>query len=123
MIPPISDLPSHPISYIRRYIEVIRLHEEHESAITAEKRRRRVDDVSKRNEYRKAHGLDVAQGFESWTGMSVKPLESKDLDPASPVVKVSTVPAAEAEVQQEPAVEPDLHINPDGKRKKYWGVF
>lgn len=44
-----------------------KLHTEHISAVTAERRKKIVDDVVKRGAYRKAHGLDKEQGFGGWT--------------------------------------------------------
>lgn len=49
------------------YVEVYRLHTAQISAETAERRRRKVEDVRKRGEYRKAHGLDKGEGFGGWT--------------------------------------------------------
>lgn len=85
------------------------MHEEHQSAVTAEKRRMRVDDVAKRAEYRKAHGLEVTQGFfgNSSSGGAVD----------TPAPEPETVPVVEPEAA--PTAEP----TPDGKRKKWFGVF
>ncbi|ETS78752.1 hypothetical protein PFICI_08605 [Pestalotiopsis fici W106-1] len=111
MIPPISEFPSHPIDYIGTCFHVLRLHEEHISAVTAEKRRRKVDDVAKRNEYRKAHGLDAAQGIESWNA------PAKEVAPVAAEVEApSTAPVAE-QAQATP------EVSEDGKRKKFLGIF
>ena len=41
------------------------------SEVTAEKRRQKVEDVRKRSEYRKAHGMDQDEGvFGGWTAKS-----------------------------------------------------
>ncbi|KAK6070558.1 hypothetical protein SCUP515_08383 [Seiridium cupressi] len=117
MIPAISEFPSHPIDYISTCLHVLRLHEEHISAVTAEKRRRKVDDVAKRNEYRKAHGLDTAQGIESWAGFSNSPVAS----PAAPVDDGTA--ASSVEAQTRPDTQPDLGITEEGKRKKFLGIF
>lgn len=122
MVPPIAEFPSHPIKYMRTCLEVLKLHEEHESAITAEKRRRRVDDVSKRSEYRKAHGLDTAQGIESWIGSSPSPAADPVLPPSDASVP-AVVPMSNSIPESQPETKPDLHLDADGKRKKYWGVF
>lgn len=111
MIPPISEFPSHPFDYIGTCLHVLRLHEEHISAITAEKRRRKVEDVAKRNEYRKAHGLDSAQGIESWSGSS-----------KAPAVDSATA-LANDETPAHPTSPADLGITEDGKRKKFLGIF
>ncbi|KAI1447407.1 hypothetical protein F5Y02DRAFT_23629 [Annulohypoxylon stygium] len=109
LIPPISEFPKHPFQYIGVLIDVMRMHEEHQSAVTAEKRRMRVDDVAKRAEYRKAHGLEVTQGFfgNSSSGGAVD----------TPAPEPETVPVVEPEAA--PTAEP----TPDGKRKKWFGVF
>lgn len=111
MIPPISEFPRHPFQYVGVLVDVMRLHEEHESALTAEKRRMRVDDVGKRNEYRKAHGMEPAQGF--WASGTAEP-QPQTTEPA-PVVESADPRAASA------AVAADL--TPDGKRKKFLGIF
>lgn len=44
------------------------MHLAYVSAQTAERRKQKVDDVSKRSEYRKAHGIDQGEGiFGGWT--------------------------------------------------------
>ncbi|KAI1652097.1 uncharacterized protein F4817DRAFT_2846 [Daldinia loculata] len=109
LIPPISEFPRHPFQYIGVVIDVMRMHEEHQSALTAEKRRRKVDDVAKRNEYRKAHGIEPARGF--WASSS-KPAEPETTEPV-PIVESA-------------APEPNLaaaEFTPDGKRKKFLGIF
>lgn len=105
MIPPFEEFKSHPISYLKTCVEIIRLHEAHQSAITTEKRKRQIEDMAKRNEYRQAHGLPVPTGFESM------------FDRPKPVPVVETTP------EPVPAVE-ELKPHPDdGKRKKIWGIF
>jgi hypothetical protein len=54
-------------------IEVFRLSQAHNAAQVQERRRRRVDDVVKRNAYRKAHGLDQEQGFGGWVSRTTAP--------------------------------------------------
>ncbi|KAK4987138.1 hypothetical protein LTR50_004835 [Elasticomyces elasticus] len=66
MLPPGSLIFSHPFQFVGKYIEVYRMHVSYVSAQTAEKRRRKVEDVQKRAEYRKAHGLDQ-DGLFGWT--------------------------------------------------------
>jgi len=43
------------------------MHTDYISAQTAERRKQKVDDVQKRSEYRKAHGLDKEGIFGGWT--------------------------------------------------------
>ncbi|KAI0541659.1 hypothetical protein GGR58DRAFT_410793 [Xylaria digitata] len=111
MIPPISEFPRHPFQYIGVCLDVLRMHEEHESAQTAEKRRRRVEDVAKRNEYRKAHGLEPAtSGFFG----SKAEVAEETTEEASPIAAVEP-PVPESSVAQE--------FTPEGKRKKFMGIF
>ncbi|THW52546.1 hypothetical protein D6D21_00896 [Aureobasidium pullulans] len=59
---------SHPIAFLSRYADVYKLHTEYISAQTAEHRRQKVEDVRKRAEFRKAHGLNEGEGiFGGWT--------------------------------------------------------
>ncbi|KAI1210317.1 uncharacterized protein F4807DRAFT_60476 [Annulohypoxylon truncatum] len=109
LIPPISEFPRHPFQYIGVVFDVMRMHEEHEAAVTAEKRRMRVDDVAKRAEYRKAHGLDATQGF---FGNS-----SSGSGSGKPVSEPETVPVVV------PEAAPTAESTPDGKRKKWFGIF
>lgn len=85
MIPPFSDFFYHPIASGRTMIEVIRLGEAHNAAIVQERRRRRVDDVVKRGQYRKAHGLDDKQGFGSWTAKTDEEMLGPDIPSGVPV--------------------------------------
>lgn len=71
MLPPNSMFFSHPFSFIGRWVEVYDLHIAYVSAQTAERRKQKVEDVRKRSEYRKAHGLDQEEGiFGGWTAKS-----------------------------------------------------
>lgn len=63
MLPAASDFLWHPFSSTRMLIEVLRLHEAHKSASIDAKRKRYVEDVTKRAAYRKAHGLPEAMGL------------------------------------------------------------
>ncbi|KAI0385340.1 hypothetical protein F5Y04DRAFT_245590 [Hypomontagnella monticulosa] len=120
MVPPISEFPRHPFQYIGVLIDILKLNVERESAITAEKRRQRVEDVAKRNEYRKAHGLEPATGF-LWAKAddSGNKLESVE---AQPTVEPTPVPAAQP-VERQPEASPAAEFTPEGKRKKFLGIF
>ncbi|KAI0593734.1 hypothetical protein F4775DRAFT_586573 [Biscogniauxia sp. FL1348] len=120
LIPPISELPRHPLQYLGVCLDVVRLHEEHLSAQTAEKRRRKADDLAKRNEYRKAHGLEPATGL--WGARSVEPPpppppSSQGHDPQSPIAPGELIAAPAT------ATAPAAETDSDGKRKKFLGIF
>jgi hypothetical protein len=117
MIPPISEFPRHPFQYIGICIDVLKMTEEHESAQTAEKRRRRVEDVAKRNEYRKAHGLEPANS--GWFGAKTATAEVAEqtadtAGAASPATVVNS---------SEPESNASTELTPEGKRKKFMGIF
>jgi hypothetical protein len=79
MLPSASDLFFHPIAFTRTFLEVLKLHSAAMTAETVERRRNKVDDVSKRAEYRKAHGLE-SEGFGGWTAKT----DEQSLGPAIP---------------------------------------
>jgi len=76
------------------------MHTEYLTAQVAERRRQKVEDVRKRSEYRKAHGLDQDEGvLGGWTaksdeevkgpgvredGAPVGSFGAQDADPAAP---------------------------------------
>lgn len=117
LIPPISEFPRHPFQYLGIVIDVMRMHEERESALTAEKRRQRVDDVAKRNEYRKAHGLEPATGLWGSGSVGKAELESGSAPQSLTTEAVPIVEPSEA------AARVAAEFTPDGKRKKFLGIF
>lgn len=108
MIPPWSDFLYHPITSGRVIVEVIRLNEAHNAANVQEKRKKRVDDVVKRSQYRKAHGLEDGDRLGGWTAKT----DAEMLGPALPS-SVGEEQAASAQGTPE-AHEP---------RKKWLGIF
>lgn len=91
-------------------VEVIRLDELHTSAQVAEKRARHVDDVAKRTQYRKAHGLPEEQGFASMFGLGkAKEEASEAAVVAAPGTEAAAVVVAEG--------------TPEQPRKKFLGIF
>jgi hypothetical protein len=124
MVPSLSDFVYHPITSGRTVVEIIKLSEAHNTAIVQEKRKRRVDDVEKRNEYRKAHGLDVNRSlFGAWGG-------KKDGDEAKEAGErvADEVVAETTEVQgaPNPVVPAGEHADAMGgvsPRKKFFGIW
>ncbi|KAI0439777.1 hypothetical protein F4803DRAFT_25844 [Xylaria telfairii] len=116
LIPPISEFPRHPFQYIGVCVDVLRMHEEHESAETAEKRRRKVEDVAKRNEYRKAHGMEPAtSGLFGSKVAEESPATVDDASPQATAIVESPEP--------EPTNAATAELTPEGKRKKFMGIF
>ncbi|KAF3766230.1 hypothetical protein M406DRAFT_356243 [Cryphonectria parasitica EP155] len=73
MLPSGADFWQHPIISLRTAHEVWKLTTLHNSAVVADKRKKKVDDVAKRSEYRKAHGLEQKGGFGNWTAREDDP--------------------------------------------------
>lgn len=67
MLPSSSDYREQPLESMRTVYEVWQLTQLHKSVIVAGKRKKNVDDVAKRAEYRKAHGLEQDGGLGNWT--------------------------------------------------------
>lgn len=72
LLPEPKDAIWHPIVTAKIVFEVLRLDGEAKSAETKARRERRVEDVVKRGEYRKAHGLET-EGFGGWTAKEAPP--------------------------------------------------
>jgi hypothetical protein len=101
LLPPNSMFFAHPFTFMGRYIEVYQMHSEHVTAQTAEMRRQKVEDVKRRSEYRKAHGLEVQDDnkFGGWTAKS----DDEVLGPTPTMKEGGHVPA-----RGEPSIAMDL---------------
>ncbi|PYH44864.1 uncharacterized protein BP01DRAFT_357210 [Aspergillus saccharolyticus JOP 1030-1] len=87
MLPSWSDLLSHPFSTVRQALAVFRMHVEHSSRQTREKRRQRVDDAEKRRQYRIAHGLEEAPEEEGAAAAATTGIAGEAVDDQSPVAR------------------------------------
>lgn len=118
MLPPASDLFFHPISFTRTCIEVLRLHTAEVSAETAERRKRKVEDVAKRSEYRKAHGLETA-GFGGWTAKT----DEENLGPAIPFDDASPTSAGPVANADDGGLGEHVQENKKKPLKKWLGIW
>ncbi|KAK5062793.1 hypothetical protein LTR84_004868 [Exophiala bonariae] len=73
LIPPISSLVFHPITYIREGLSVLRLHVEYTSQQTEASRQKKILDAQKRRLYRRAHGMEDLNAEEE-EGIDVRGL-------------------------------------------------
>ncbi|KAI1438632.1 hypothetical protein GGR50DRAFT_371626 [Xylaria sp. CBS 124048] len=124
LIPPISEFPWYPFQYIGVCIDVIRMHEEHESARVNEQHRRKVEDITKRNEYRKAHGLEPATPglrgeFAAAATTAPGPTHSAIESSSEPMPDNN----AATELPSRPNDDAAAELPADGKRKKFLGLF
>lgn len=67
MLPTGEDFQQQPLESLRTTWEVWKLTQLHDMTNMAAKRKRSVDDVEKRAEYRKAHGINDDGGWGMWT--------------------------------------------------------
>lgn len=77
-----------------------------------------MEDVQKRNEYRKAHGMIDSESVTGWTVKS----DAESLGPAIPLGDApATTPAAEGAVDGVPMDEQAR--KPTEPRKKFMGIW
>lgn len=128
-LPPTSLFFRHPLRFLGQYFEVYKLHTAYISAQTAERRRKKVEDVQKRAEFRKAHGMDQGEGFGGWTARK----EGERLGPALEMGAAEASPMAEERgagaVAEERGVVADgkgVYTDFEGRRKpvrKWLGIW
>ncbi|KAL3462872.1 hypothetical protein BJX64DRAFT_134673 [Aspergillus heterothallicus] len=113
LLPSWGDLLSHPIDTISQALSVYRMHVQHTSMETREKRHRRVEDAEKRRQYRVAHGLEAPSEADlKGNGENVGEVEGA-VDDQSPV-------AVEAQSGNEE------YVDWEGKKrpvKKWLGIW
>ncbi|KAL8858059.1 MAG: hypothetical protein Q9178_005384 [Gyalolechia marmorata] len=116
-LPPGKEFWSHPFKFIHTYGQVYKLHTDHVSAETAERRKKKVDDVQKRSRYRKAHGLENEQGLGGWTAKN-------DADSLGPSIPTGDLPAEDAPSQA--PTDTSTYVDFQGKRrpvKRWLGIW
>lgn len=116
---------SHPLAFLYRYLDVYKLHTEYISAQTAEHRRQKVEDVRKRAEYRKAHGLDDQEGiFGGWSARDDKETMGMGAREGGDVVS-GVAEKAREEVKGEEGEQAE-YVDFEGRRKpvkKWLGIW
>ncbi|KAG9551253.1 hypothetical protein KCU77_g4482, partial [Aureobasidium melanogenum] len=132
-LPPNNMFFSHPIAFLSRYAEVYNLHSQYVSIQTAELRKNKVDDVRKRAEFRKAHGLNEEEGvFGGWSARDSgeKKEEGEILGSVGNEMPVSKEVQKEREVLEATTVDKEgageTYTDFEGKRrpiKKWLGIW
>lgn len=129
---------AHPFAFLGRYVEVYKMHVEYVSNETAERRRQKVEDVKKRAEYRKAHGMDAGEGaIGGWTARA----DGEEMGPAlregavefgkpaapTPENTMEVAAAAALAAEEDGRRGADTYLDFEGKeqvaRKKWFGIF
>lgn len=139
LLPPNSMFFAHPFKFMGRYVEVYQMHSEYVTAQTAEMRRQKVEDVKRRSEFRKAHGLeDEDEGkFGGWTAKT----DDEKTEPtsamreggaaveAAPQSSIAMDLAQQQSASGSPAVETstNTYVDFEGKaqpaEKKWFGIW
>ena len=107
------------------------MHVDHVSQQTAERRRQKVEDVRKRSEFRRAHGMDDG-AFGGWTAKT----DAEVMGPGMTEDGVGAVRAAVREggtvglpsrVERVVEATPDAYVDFEGRpqevRKKWLGIW
>lgn len=139
LLPPNSMFLAHPLRFMQRYFEVYQMHTAYMTQKTMEKRRRKVEDVQKRAEYRKAHGMDAGEReglFGGWTAKRDEELLGPALQAESPsepsATPVDTESVSKGQIKgqlegqtegQTEEVYYDFQGNPQPIRKKWLGIW
>lgn len=130
---------AHPFAFVGRYVEVYQMHVAHVTEETAERRRQKVEDVKKRAQYRKAHGLEGGEEvLGGWTARG----DGQEMGPAlregavefrgvgvtaSEPQKAIEVAAATAAPDDASPKSAGTYIDFEGKeqpiRRKWFGIF
>ncbi|PKY01646.1 hypothetical protein P168DRAFT_274172 [Aspergillus campestris IBT 28561] len=120
LLPAWSDLLTAPFSTVSRAMSVFRMHVQHTSVQTREKRMQRVEDAEKRRQYRVAHGLEepaapLTNGGKDGEGEGV-------VDEQSPVAQEGGVSEGEGKKEGKDGE----YVDWEGKRrpvKKWLGIW
>lgn len=130
---------AHPLAFFGRYVDVYKMHVEYVSNETAERRRQKVEDVKKRAEYRKAHGIDDGETvLGGWTarkddeemGAALREgaVEFRKPGVLEPERGMEAAAAAAAVGgKKEASKEAETYVDFEGKeqpvKKKWFGIF
>lgn len=132
LLPPNSMFFAHPFTFMGRYIEVYQMHSEHVTAKTAEMRRQKVEDVKRRSEYRKAHGLED-EDESKFGGWTAKPddaptpaMREGGQVPVESSIAMDLAQPKEGDLTAAPAAK-ETYVDFEGKtrpvEKKWFGIW
>ncbi|GAM83559.1 hypothetical protein ANO11243_015470 [Dothideomycetidae sp. 11243] len=121
-LPPNNLFFSHPLRALSRWWEVYQMHTDYITAETIARREAKVDDVRKRSEYRKAHGIDEESGIGGWTFRS-------DNTPPATLADAERVDSSTSAEEQSPVAKASAdgdYVDFTGERKKvkkWFGIW
>ncbi|KAK5120550.1 hypothetical protein LTR85_006206 [Meristemomyces frigidus] len=126
ILPPNSMIFAHPITFFSRWIEVYQMHISYTSKQTAERRKQKVDDVQKRSEYRKAHGIDQGDSvLGGWTAKDDAESMASALREGGAAVAATDMDASPVATETADAEGTfvDFEGKPQPVRKKWLGIW
>jgi hypothetical protein len=80
MIPPASTFFLHPIKFIQTYIHVWRINAIERTNENKAQMARNAEDVRRRTEFRRAHGIPETTGLGAWLGLGTVEEEERRAD-------------------------------------------
>ncbi|KAM0428974.1 hypothetical protein ACHAPT_006778 [Fusarium lateritium] len=108
LVPPISDLWTHPIHFFVAWKNVITLHEKDKAEKAVEHRTRHLDDVAKRRYFMKMHGIETKDPVSIVFGKGEEKSEG-ELEAAA--------------MGREPPQKTEEEKKPEEAKKKWLGIF
>ncbi|KAJ4215423.1 hypothetical protein NW759_009839 [Fusarium solani] len=108
LVPPISDLWTHPIHFFIGWKNVILLHEQDKAEKAVEHRTRHLDDVAKRRYFMKMHGIETKDPVSIVFGKGEEKSED-ELEAAA--------------MGREPPQKTEEEKKPEEAKKKWLGIF
>ncbi|KAI8668800.1 hypothetical protein NCS57_00692900 [Fusarium keratoplasticum] len=108
LVPPISDLWTHPIHFFVGWKNVILLHEQDKAEKAVEHRTRHLDDVAKRRYFMKMHGIETKDPVSIVFGKGEEKSED-ELEAAA--------------MGREPPQKTEEEKKPEENKKKWLGIF
>jgi hypothetical protein len=108
LVPPISDLWTHPIHFFVGWKNVILLHEQDKAEKAVEHRTRHLDDVAKRRYFMKMHGIETKDPVSIVFGKGEEKSED-ELEAAA--------------MGREPPQKTEEEKKPEEAKKKWLGIF
>lgn len=72
LLPAKSLFFSRPIQYVKTYVQVVKMNMEASSKEALSHMHRNADDVERRTQFRKAHGIAETAGMAAWLGLGTE---------------------------------------------------
>ena len=114
LLPQRSYFLSHPIDYLSQYLTIYKMHVNARSVEVQAQRDRKLEDLQKRDQYRKAHGIEDSQyvfGF----GRRLYKVDKKEEE--------EKVGDGDGDAKREPTIEEKLEEQRRARREEYVDIY